>query len=150
MLLEAGARVDARTDIGEQPLHLAAAASRPDALAPLLAAGAYVNARVLGRGPRQGWTPLIEAAAFGRTQAVHRLLSAGADTNLRSDRGRTALVFAAWYGYQQIASQLLYAGAATAAVDAVGIDPAGAAGLAGHFAILRRIEHTHALRAKLR
>jgi len=68
--LDSGQTVEARTEAGETPLHLAAAhARRPEVVQALLAAGADVTLTTLN-----GYTPLHSAAADSSVPAVLSLL----------------------------------------------------------------------------
>jgi ankyrin repeat protein len=90
--LYAGANVKATTRIGGYtPLILAAQNGSADVMAPLIKAGADVNAATAN-----GTTPLMLAAASGSVDAVSALLSAGADVNAKeSVRELTPAMFAA-------------------------------------------------------
>ena len=92
MLLQAGANPKATTRVGAYtPLILAARSGNAAVMAPLLAAGADVNART-----SNGTTPLMLAAAAGDASAVETLVARGADPNAReTTRGLTAAMFAA-------------------------------------------------------
>jgi ankyrin repeat protein len=72
LLLENGARVDARNDAGETPLHWAAAHGQKALLVTLIAYKANVNAI-----DRAGWTPLRWAEAQGQEQIARILVAAG-------------------------------------------------------------------------
>jgi ankyrin repeat protein len=91
-LLYAGANVRATTRIGAYtPLILAAKNGSASVIAPLLKAGADVNAPTAN-----GTTPLMLAAASGNLDAVTALLDGGADVNAReSVRNLTPAMFAA-------------------------------------------------------
>ena len=72
----------------------------------LIAAGADVNARLVGDG-----TPLIEAARVGRGDIVALLLARGADPNLALRREGNPLIRAAAHGHLDVVRQLVEAGA---------------------------------------
>ena len=74
---------DQRTQLGSQPIHLAAMNPDVSALRALIAAGANVNAR-----DAEGATPLHMAAYASRTTHVQILLEAGADPLAVTDNGR--------------------------------------------------------------
>lgn len=83
-LLERGARLDARSvENGELPLHHAARLGAVDVIAPLVAAGADVNAR-----DDAGFTALHLAAWAGSAARVAALLQAGADPTAASTAPR--------------------------------------------------------------
>lgn len=72
LLLDNGARVDARNDEGETPLHWAAAHGQKTLLVTLIAHGADVNAI-----DRAGWTSLRWAEAQGQEEIARILVAAG-------------------------------------------------------------------------
>jgi ankyrin repeat protein len=91
VLLAAGAPPDADNDNAAhvRPLHSAAAAHDPAAVAALLDAGADSNARQNG-----GYTPLLQAAHADDPEMARLLLDAGADPALAADDGRDAAAMA--------------------------------------------------------
>jgi hypothetical protein len=128
LLLEHGADVNARDDLGDTPLH-EAAHGHVDVVRLLLEHGADVNAR-----DKNGQTPLHEAASWGVVRllpdhgadvntrdkngrirgladVVRLLLERGADVNARDEDGRTPLHWAAFAGYADVARLLLEHGA---------------------------------------
>ena len=81
VLVAAGADIEARTEDGETPLHLAARNNgNPAVITALLDAGADPNARNLF-----GSTPLHRAARCKNLAFITALLDAGADPNARSN-----------------------------------------------------------------
>ena len=84
-LLEAGAQVDARTEVGRTPLHAAVRHGDAAAIGALINAGAQVDART-----EDGSTPLLVAAAVGHAAAIEALLDAGADPKARDKGGSDA------------------------------------------------------------
>ena len=83
-LLDRGADLTARTQVGGTPLHGAAAFNDPAVVALLLDRGTAVNAR-----DNVGTTPLHEAARWNANPAVVALLlDRGADATLRDKRNR--------------------------------------------------------------
>jgi ankyrin repeat protein len=86
-LLNAGATVDSRNDLGETPLF--AARSRESAIL-LIRWGADVNAR----SHYFGTTPVFVAAGNGRIKVLKLLIEHGAMYNLRDNEGDTPLIAA--------------------------------------------------------
>jgi uncharacterized protein len=87
LLLAKGARLEARGDNGEGPLHDAALGGSPEVITLLLDHGAAIDAP----DRESGATPLMIAASLGRAGAVAVLLRRGANPQLRDHAGHTAL-----------------------------------------------------------
>lgn len=98
----------------ERNLERAIAADDPSGARVLIAAGADVNARDVGR---EGATPLHEAAIQGRINVAKVLLAAGADVHARDADGFTPLHSAAAWGHVELARMLIAAGADANAGD---------------------------------
>lgn len=107
LLLEAGATVGTRDNLGNTALHMAAAIGSPEVVDALLAADAEVNART-----KAGITPLMLAAGDGRRDNVLRLLLAEADIDAMDGHGGTPLMYAVANGHAGIADVLLSGDAA--------------------------------------
>jgi cytohesin len=90
LLIDRGAEVSAKNDMGMTPLHIAQYASIVEVL---VRRGADVNARA-----QDGWTPLHvqaqEGEDTGALEVMEALLQAGADPNLTDDDGNTPMTFA--------------------------------------------------------
>lgn len=86
VLLEAGARVDVRHDLGGTPLHTAATTNAPEIVRLLLKYGASA-----GVTDNNGDTPLHYAAGNSAYQAAKVLIKAGADVMKRNKKGNTPL-----------------------------------------------------------
>jgi len=95
-LLEKGANINAKDNIGWTPLHFAAYHGITDIVRLLLEHGADINAR-----DADGLTPLHIAAALGHVDAVRLLLRKGADPGARDNRGRTPLDLAREGGHAE-------------------------------------------------
>ncbi|XP_063882151.1 uncharacterized protein LOC135112104 [Scylla paramamosain] len=93
-LLTAGADVDARTDLGNSPLHLAARGGYGEAIVQLVHSGAFVDAI-----NRSGVTPLQMALAHGHVEVAQTLLRFNADLFLQNKVGETAYDVAKELGY---------------------------------------------------
>jgi ankyrin repeat protein len=76
--------INARTELGSTPLHIAATSSNPEIAKLLVARGANVNAR-----DNNGTTPLHIAAYTGRKELVEFLLSKGADAYAKDFKNET-------------------------------------------------------------
>jgi hypothetical protein len=85
-LLDRGADVNARSNLGETPLHVAAICGEEAQLRVLIGAGAEIDARDSG-----GRTPLFCAAIPPKIEPLTYLVSRGADVNIRDARGQTPL-----------------------------------------------------------
>ena len=121
-LVEAGARVDAKTENGETPLHLAARVGSNLAGAALIEAGAGVNKKT-----ENGETPL-HLAATGRDQSHARLarelIKAGADVEVRTTtdyRDATPLHAALESGHLELVQALIDARANVNARARIGL-----------------------------
>ena len=96
-LIEAGADVDFRADVGSHaegktPLYLAAEHGATLAVIELLKAGADVDI-----ASDEGKTPLLIAAEWGKYDCVSLLIYAGADVDWIDDSGNTAMSLALSY-----------------------------------------------------
>jgi ankyrin repeat protein len=90
LLLDAGAALDSRDEMGNTPLHLNAFWGPDDGAASrLIEAGADVNA-----ANHEGNTPLHRAVLLKRKPVVAALIKAGADLNHRNAEGDTPLALA--------------------------------------------------------
>jgi ankyrin repeat protein len=108
LLIEAGARVGARTREGVTPIQLAAVNGSAAMLDRLLKAGGEVNAPLTPTGD----TALMMAARTGKTDAIQVLLNAGADVNAKERwGGTTPLMWAVSEGHTAAARLLIGAGA---------------------------------------
>ena len=119
--LETGARVDARDNNGNTPLHwVVRAGSDLAIITVLLEAGARVSAR-----DKQGDTPLHSAArSSSDPKIIEVLLEAGADVNVWNEDGTTPLHYAARYNDSPaIIWTLVEAGADVKAQDGEGTTP---------------------------
>lgn len=130
LLLDEGAKVDARDQIEPMPMLFTGGgkatplieASRVGDVATvraLLVAGADVNAKAA-----QGVTALSEAVLYGRREMVKELLANGAAADIAVSASRMPLLsMAAMRGDTVIARMLLSAGAKVNAADATGATP---------------------------
>jgi len=106
LLLDAGAKPNARTTLKQTALLRAAEAKHDDVVKLLLDAGADPSL-----AKKDGWTPLMMVARNGDEAVARLLLDHKADVNQKSDDGLTALMLAAGNGYPSIVRLLLSRGA---------------------------------------
>ena len=86
-LIDKGADVNARNEIGVSPLSFASCSPYPKILESLLSAGADINAQ-----DNEGRTALM--TTMGYPDTTEQFIEAGADGNLQDKKGRTALDYA--------------------------------------------------------
>jgi ankyrin repeat protein len=103
VLIAKGVDVNAKTQLGLTPLHMAAL---PEIAEMLIARGAEVNAM-----NAYGLTPLHAAARRRLNNVVEVLITRGAGVNLVGPNGRTPLHVAAIYGEVNLVRMLLAKGA---------------------------------------
>gem|GEM_PF-854388 len=130
ILLDAGAKVNAKTVNDWTPLMLAAEYGHTEVVRMLLDAGAKVNAQAknkwiyLSKNPEiiryvgmaelsvlNKGTPLMLASREGHAKIVKMLLGAGAKVNAMTSSGRTSLMLAAENGHVELVKLLLDSGA---------------------------------------
>ena len=112
-LLARRADPEERDRHGWAPLHYAARHGQVEAIAALLAAGAFVDRP----DTANGWTPLLHAVHKRQDAATRALLAAGADPNGRGRGGPPPLLMAAGYGATTMVRALLERGADPRAED---------------------------------
>lgn len=105
-LVAAGEDVNARTNGGLTPLHLATVGDTDvEVLTTLISAGADLDAR-----SREGLTPLHVAAEFNKVEVVSVLAAAGANVNARDKIKRTPLHVAAAFNRAKPVAALIASG----------------------------------------
>eukprot|EP01063_Lacrimia_lanifica_P011244 TRINITY_DN18069_c0_g1_i1.p1 TRINITY_DN18069_c0_g1~~TRINITY_DN18069_c0_g1_i1.p1 ORF type:complete len:326 (+),score=65.58 TRINITY_DN18069_c0_g1_i1:69-1046(+) len=97
---------------GYSLVHFAVLEGIPEAIPPLIAYGADVNATT-----QTGLSPLHMAAFEGHDDSIVALINHGADVDLRTAHAYTALHFAAINGHADAAQLLLSLGAAPDAIN---------------------------------
>jgi len=118
-LIEHGANVNARNNIGMTPLHYAALCGHRYMVKALLEKKAEVNALDC-----QGLTPLHLAVQYGHAEVAEMLLDYGADIAAKTNyRGLTPLHWAAFWGHTEAVNTLLQNGADINARDNDGYTP---------------------------
>lgn len=138
LLLDHGARVDARESWhGQTALMWAAAQRHPDVMRELIARGADVNARSTTETwerqttaePREKWlplgsmTPLLFASREGCLACAKILAEAKADLNAADPDGITPMVSALINGHYDVAAFLIESGADVNLADRTGRTP---------------------------
>ena len=128
-LLQAGASLTTTNDMGETPIHAAAAKGDAGLVRVLIARGASVNAPIVRKGHQyHGRTPLMDAAASNNLATVKLLLEHGADPFAKDSTGMTALAFAEIFG-KRVANHLKKVMGASPTASDLGIHDAARAGL---------------------
>jgi ankyrin repeat protein len=107
MLLDHGAKVNARNSYGSTPLHDAALSGQRQIVEMLLERGAEIDAR----DQDSGATPLYNAASWGKLDVVRLLMEKGADINVRTKVGKTPVAAAEENGFPDVAAALRARGA---------------------------------------
>jgi ankyrin repeat protein len=87
--IENGENIEARNDVGDTPLSMAASYGHLEIAKILIEKGANVDVRNNGR-----WTPLIIAAQEGHLEIVKLLIEKGADINAENAYTETPLCLA--------------------------------------------------------
>ena len=103
VLVEAGAIIDTRDEIGRTALVYAASGPNSEVVQFLLKHKA--NPNVIDKA--EEWTALMFAAAEGHAQVVSLLLAHGADVTLKDIDGETAYDFALSKGHSDAAKLLV-------------------------------------------
>jgi len=117
LLLNAGAKVNARNESGETVLMMLDDDATSDLVWDLINAGGGVNLKDV-----EDNTALMRAASSNSLETVKTLIDAGAEVNVKSKTGRTALMQAASEGYVNIVRALVLAGADINATDDKGVN----------------------------
>ena len=112
MLLDAGAKVNARDKQKQTPLMRIDGDATPELIAVLIRSGAKV-----GLTDNEGNTALILSANYAEAAIIQALIDAGADINHANNEGYTALMRAADNGNVETVKILLEAGAQVNAVN---------------------------------
>jgi ankyrin repeat protein len=102
LLIRAGARVNAPTDLGVTPLWPASENGSSAMVRKLLDAGANPNLALAS-----GETPLMVGARSGYPDVVEQLLAKGANPNAHGTRGQTALMWAVSQQHPEVVKVLL-------------------------------------------
>lgn len=101
-LLDHGANLEERDEMGFTPLHRAAAKGNVNIVRLLLDRGAEINAR-----DKEQQTPLFVAAMTGKTEMVRFLVEKGADVDVRDKESESPLLWAVVCGEADTVSILI-------------------------------------------
>lgn len=129
-LLDAGADIEGRTDLGSTSFYEAARRGKLEVLRLLQKYGADINARILN-----GVTPLIVASEYKQAETVKYLIQQEVDMEAETLMKQQALgqvVTLTWHGDFQIAKILVDNGADIEHRDAIGCTPLKCAVTSGH------------------
>jgi uncharacterized protein len=107
MLIEAGANINAKDNVGLNAIQIAIGFIRPDVIGVLVDAGGDPNSSL----PNSRATALVVAANKRDKQLAKKLLAAKADVNAKTRSGKTPLTYALELGEEEIAGMFLDAGA---------------------------------------
>lgn len=116
LLLSAGAALEAKTEYGDTPLHVAVAAENPAMVSLLVEAGAQVDTV-----NRSGMTALHWAAFRGANRIARILLDSHADPNTKDKDGWDALHWATFVCDDDLAGSLLASGSQLDVFKAAGL-----------------------------
>lgn len=105
-LLNGGADIELKDELGNSALMVAAAENKQAILKLLIARGANVNAQ-----SDNGTTALMNASMYGNLEVVNLLLEAEGKVDLKKVDGETALIGAVQYGHLPMIELLLSKGA---------------------------------------
>jgi uncharacterized protein len=137
LLIDRGAKVDARDAAGRTPLMIAAGFTHTSVVRLLLASGADPKAE----DSTLGDTPLHYAVHSGDVATVNLLIAEGADINVRSGgSGATPLHYAAKRGALPLVDLLIADGAEMNAFDNGGWTPLKLASCRRQQAVVDRLE----------
>ncbi|XP_076444800.1 uncharacterized protein LOC143282848 [Babylonia areolata] len=117
-LVQAGAAINARNELGETPLQCAVKKDNSETAERLLQLGAGVNLK-----DGEGYTALLCAACGGHSDTAGRLMHHGADVNMQDENGRSPLLLAIINGHTDTAELLIRHGADVNRRDKEGCSP---------------------------
>ncbi len=112
ILVEAGADLNYKENVGRQPIHYAARQGHTAMLEILVKAGASVNC-----ADDEGWRPIHFATREGHTGIIEILVEAGAIVNCNNNAGQQPIHLAAYHGRTSVIELLLQADGSINAKD---------------------------------
>ena len=135
VLIDAGADIETKDDMGRSPLLLASSSGHLDIVKMLVQAGAGVRDT-----DNEGDTCLILAANFGHTETVRVLLCMPeVDVNHQGMNNHTALHSAVDEGHPDVVQLLIDAGADIETKDTDGLSPLWLASTLGHLDVVKML-----------
>ena len=135
VLIDAGADIDAKNEVGRSPLMFASIKGHLDVVKVLVEAGAGVRAT-----NNDGDTCLLIAANFGHTETVRYLVGLkDVDVNHQGTYNHTALHSAVDEGHPDVVQVLIDAGASVKTKDQDGRSPLHCASRLGHLDIVKML-----------
>lgn len=127
--------INAKTSIGDTPLHLATLHERPEIAKFLIKKGADVNAAT-----HYGYTPLHRAFMIKNLDLAGLLLKNGANINCQSSSGTAPIFLAAWAGHMKGVQFLIQQKADINLQNYRGESPLHAAVVGGHRGLAALLE----------
>lgn len=117
-LIEKGAKIDQKNQIGQTPLHIASGGRCIDCVKELLEAGADINIQ-----DNEGRTAVHMAIKRERKDILEYLLTHEANLNIAENTGKTPVHYAAICGYSELIAVMKEKGADVCLIDNEGNTP---------------------------
>lgn len=105
MIAKDPALLDAKTEDGRTPLHVAVTGGHKGLVEYLIREGADIDAQ-----DQEGRTPLISAIMFKKPELAHKLIELGADVTIKGKEGANAIIYALFFGPEDLIEPILDSG----------------------------------------